>query len=235
VAVAPPRVAAAAPAAPVAQATQAAPVARPAPVAAPVPSAARPPARPPAPDSEPPPWLDVPDEDGFHAAPAPMPEPDDAPVAADRPMPVPSTQQAPAAQAFEPTPLGDRWNEIVTQMVQANSIGALVRELALQGQCVALEEQGAETLVRLRVERETLRADVQRNKLQAALVALLGRPVRLEAEPGVPVDSPALRAAAERARRQAQAEQIIHNDPLVQALMQQFKTARIVPGSVKPH
>jgi DNA polymerase-3 subunit gamma/tau len=44
-----------------------------------------------------------------------------------------------------------------------------------------------------------------------------------------------LRAAAEAERRQIEAEQIIHNDPLVQALMAQYKTARIVPGSIKPH
>ena len=37
------------------------------------------------------------------------------------------------------------------------------------------------------------------------------------------------------ATKQAQAEQIIHDDPLVQALMAQYKTARIVPGSIKPH
>ena len=48
-------------------------------------------------------------------------------------------------------------------------------------------------------------------------------------------DSTTKREAAERARRQAQAEQIIHDDPLVRALMAQYKTARIVPGSVKPH
>jgi DNA polymerase-3 subunit gamma/tau len=52
---------------------------------------------------------------------------------------------------------------------------------------------------------------------------------------GVAEDSLARRDAAERARRQAQAEQIIHDDPLVQALMAQYKTARIVPGSIKPH
>ena len=40
--------------------------------------------------------------------------------------------------------------------------------------------------------------------------------------------------AAERARRLAEAEQTIENDPLVRALMSQYKTARIVPGSVKP-
>jgi len=59
--------------------------------------------------------------------------------------------------------------------------------------------------------------------------------VRLDVEGGVAEDSPALRAAAERERRQLEAEQIIHNDPLVQALMAQYKTARIVPGSIKPH
>jgi DNA polymerase-3 subunit gamma/tau len=59
--------------------------------------------------------------------------------------------------------------------------------------------------------------------------------VQLELEAGVASDTPAQRAGAERTRRQNEAEQIIHNDPLVQALMQQFKTARIVPGSVKFH
>ena len=44
-----------------------------------------------------------------------------------------------------------------------------------------------------------------------------------------------MRDAAERDRRQAEAERVIHDDPLVQALMAQYKTARIVPGSVKPH
>ena len=55
----------------------------------------------------------------------------------------------------------------------------------------------------------------------------------IEVEGGVVTDSPALREAAERARRQAEAEQAIENDPLVRALMSQYKTARIVPGSVK--
>ena len=50
---------------------------------------------------------------------------------------------------------------------------------------------------------------------------------------GSATDSPALRDAAERARRLAEAEQTIENDPLVRALMSQYKTARIVPGSVK--
>ena len=118
-------------------------------------------------------------------------------------------------------------------MVEAGSIGALVRELAVQAQCIAIDESATPMRWRLRVERETLRAPAQSEKLQAALQALVGRPVRIETEGGAVTDSLALREAAERARRQAEAEQTIENDPLVRALMSQYKTARIVPGSVK--
>jgi DNA polymerase-3 subunit gamma/tau len=182
------------------------------------------PASAPTSSGEPPPWLDdVPDE-GEEAAPS-------TPLGVREPQrPIASAAPAPA---FELTELGTRWNEIVGRMVEAGSISALVRELAMQAQCLAADEQGS--VWRLRVERETLRAPAQRDKLQAALADLLQRPVQLEIEAGVATDTPSLRAAAERTRRQNEAEQIIHNDPLVQALMKQFKTARIVPGSVKPH
>ena len=153
---------------------------------------------------------------------------DPAPRAAAVPRPVPA-----AAAPLVHTECGDRWNEAVERMLQAGTIGALVRELAMQAQCTAISRDGDTTVWRLRVERETLRA--QRDKLLAALAQTLGQPARLEIDAGVAEDSPALRAAAERDRRQREAEQIIHNDPLVQALMSQYKTARIVPGSVKPH
>ena len=58
--------------------------------------------------------------------------------------------------------------------------------------------------------------------------------MRIEIEAGAVADTPAARDAAERDRRQAEAERMIQDDPLVKALMAQYKTARIVPGSVKP-
>ena len=70
---------------------------------------------------------------------------------------------------------------------------------------------------------------------QATLRELLGKPLTLAIELGATDDTPARREAAERERRQHRAEQVIQDDPLVQALMQQYRTARIVPGSVKPH
>ena len=142
---------------------------------------------------------------------------------------------APAAAPVMPVApeVGDRWADVVQRLGAAGSIVALVRELAMQAQCIGLDESASPPLWRLRVERETLRAPAQCEKLQAALGELLGREVRLETEAGVVGDTPARREAAERARRQAEAEQTIQNDPLVQALMAQYKTARIVPGSVK--
>ena len=179
--------------------------------------------------SEPPPWLDAPFEEETVSAPAvhKVSEPETAFLAV-APM-------AAAPVAFVPGALGERWAVLVRQLTDAGAIGALVRELAMQSQCLAFDESAGGIDCRLRVEREMLRAPAHADKLQAALAQALAREVRLSLEAGIAEDSPAKREAAERARRQEQAEQIIHDDPLVQALMAQYKTARIVPGSVKPH
>ncbi|KNZ33895.1 MAG: DNA polymerase III subunits gamma and tau [Methylibium sp. NZG] len=150
------------------------------------------------------------------------------------PTPAPNPTDT-AVAAFVPDAQGDRWARLVGQMVDAGSIGALVRELAMQSQCLSVDDSSRPPLWRLRVEREMLRAPAQSDKLQTALSGVLGMPVRIEVELGAALDSPARRDAAERARRQAEAEQIIHDDPLVKALLAQYATARIVPGSVKPH
>jgi DNA polymerase-3 subunit gamma/tau len=123
----------------------------------------------------------------------------------------------------------------VQRMAAAGAISAMVRELAMQAQCTGIVDGEAEQLWRLRVERDNLRAPALRERLQAAVAQAVERPARIEIEAGVAADSPAARDAAERNRRQAEAERIIHDDPLVKALMAQYKTARIVPGSIKPH
>ena len=110
----------------------------------------------------------------------------------------------------------------------------MVRELALQAECVRIVDGAAGRLWHLRVERENLRAPALRERLQAALAQGEGRVERIEVEAGAVADTPAARDAAERDRRQAEAERVIQEDPLVKALMAQYKTARIVPGSVRP-
>lgn len=194
----------------------------------------------------PPPWLDA--DGGDDSAVAETPAPLDAADLAAAPMPTPtrvpvSTPRAaaierdtlppPAAAVVAATPLGDRWAEAVGAMVQVGSIGAMVRELALQSQCMRIDDHAQPAVWTLHTERETLRAAANSDKLEAALAQHLGTPLRLEVLSGAAVDTPALRMAAERARRQQEAEQIIHDDPVVRVLMAQYASARIVPGSVR--
>jgi DNA polymerase-3 subunit gamma/tau len=133
------------------------------------------------------------------------------------------------------TALGDRWYALVRQMVESDSVNALVRELAMQAECVFSDESAQPALFRLRVARDNLRAAAQLEKLQTALGQCLRRAVRVEAEPGIALDCPAQREQAQRDRLQAEAESLIESDPGVRSLLSQYKGARIVPGSVKPH
>jgi DNA polymerase-3 subunit gamma/tau len=123
---------------------------------------------------------------------------------------------------------GDFWFDAIMQLVRAETIGALVRELALQSQLVA-RDPGQWVL---RVERETLNQANARERLSLALQTL-GHEVRLAVEIGTVTDSPALRVAAEAARRQREAEAHILGDPFVQTMMRDFG-GKIVPGSIKP-
>jgi DNA polymerase III subunit gamma/tau len=83
----------------------------------------------------------------------------------------------------------------------------------------------------LRVERESLNQASTRERLSAALQTR-GHALRLVVEIGPVSDSAALRLAAEASRRQREAEQIIRDDPVVQAMVRDFG-GKIVPGSLK--
>jgi len=190
------------------------------------------PQRAPAPASsstqEPPPWLDdVPfdlDEPGVAAA-SGMPQ-----ELVSEPAPTASGQVTSVAC----TPEGDRWEALLRPLISRGSISALVREVAVQAELLGVESVDGVEVYRLRLEREALRGDALRDKLQAVLQAEVGRPLRLRLEPGVAQDSIALREAQARAAAQREAESVIADDPAVRELMSQFPTARIVPGSIKP-
>jgi DNA polymerase-3 subunit gamma/tau len=168
--------------------------------------------------SEPPPWVDesVPD-DAVTDAPAPAPT-------------TPARATPNSAVGLRRTPEGERWAALVRPLLGQGGLTALVRELAVQAQLLGVEGQ----TWRLRVERETLRTNALRDKLLAALEPVLGAGACIELEGGNVEDSIARREAAEREAAQREAEQVIRNDPAVGALMAQFRTARIVPGSIKP-
>ncbi|WGT65544.1 DNA polymerase III subunit gamma/tau [Variovorax paradoxus] len=149
------------------------------------------------------------------------------PPPGQRDVPRSDEQRAPAPP-IPPSEDGDFWHATVTQMIAAESINALARELALQSQLVARDvDQWI-----LRVERELLNQPSAREKLADALAAL-GHSVKLAIEIGGVIDSPARRNKHAADERQRVAEEAIRNDPEVQMLMREFD-AKIVPGTLKP-
>ncbi len=143
----------------------------------------------------------------------------------------PAEAEAAAARSathYVATEDGDFWHALVQQMVAAESISALTRELALQSQLVGRDTDHW----LLRVERESLNNDGTRTRLQAALNNA-GHAVTLGVEVGAVTDSPARRNAHAASLRQKAAEEIILGDPFVQQMMRDFG-AKIVPGSIKP-
>jgi DNA polymerase-3 subunit gamma/tau len=212
------------------------------------------PAQQPAVSNEVPPWEDIPEvvveesdssDDADSAPPAwegpmdgePMDLPDD-PLDAMEPVDAaPAPRSAPAVQDYAPapaplevptTPLGDVWHGVVTQLVQAEAVTALVRELALQSQLVAQEGDSWT----LRVERTSLNQATAKERLRKAL-ADAGHCQTLVVENGAAADTPAKRNTAAAQRHQKLAEAIVLNDPQVQTLMRAYG-AKIVPGSIRP-
>lgn len=172
-------------------------------------------------------------------SPEPAPEPQRPPEVVAIPVrvppepgarlqPLPASATGAAAARYTPTPEGDVWHATVQQLVAAEAVTALVRELALQSQLVAREADHW----MIRVERESLNQPTARERLRAALEAA-GHARQLTVEVGTVIDSPARRNAAAAAERQRVAEEIVMNDPLVQTLMREHG-AKIVPGSIKP-
>jgi DNA polymerase-3 subunit gamma/tau len=145
----------------------------------------------------------------------------------DQPQPRSARSQPTEPQPFAGSPEGDFWFEAVMQLVRVEAIAALVRELALQSQLVA-RDSGQWVI---RIERSSLNQGNTRERLATAL-ATLGYETRLTVEIGTVTDSPAMRVAAEAARRQREAEEQITQDPFVQAMMRDFG-GKIVPGSIK--
>ncbi|MFM8930188.1 MAG: DNA polymerase III subunit gamma/tau [Betaproteobacteria bacterium] len=126
----------------------------------------------------------------------------------------------------------ERWCAWIAALVQAQSVNALVRELGLQAQCVAMDE--AAQRLHLKVRSESLASEALATKLAEALNRHTGQAWVLQVSLGEVGDSLALRETRRRDRRQAQAEAMIRQDPLVQDLLAQFPGAQLVPGSVRP-
>ena len=143
-----------------------------------------------------------------------------------------SAAQAVAVPADAPQTglsLGDAWSATVNQLVAAEAVAALTRELALQSELCS-QEGGVWVL---QVERASLNQSAAREKLQTALQAALADPaLMLSVQIGPVSDTPARRNAAALARRQLEAEALIQADPFVQEMIRDWG-GKIVPGSIK--
>jgi DNA polymerase-3 subunit gamma/tau len=125
-----------------------------------------------------------------------------------------TAQQTP--HALVPTEDGDFWHATVQQLIKAEAINAMVRELALQSQLVARDtDQWI-----LRVERESLNQAGSRDRLTTAL-KMAGHDVKLVVEIGRVNDCPARRNTAASEEKQLAAEKIIFDDPFVQSMMRE--------------
>lgn len=138
----------------------------------------------------------------------------------------------PRIQSGHRTEEGDFWHHLVLEMVRAETVGALVRELALQSQLLARDASQSSGHWHLRVENASLNQLSTRDRLQNAL-AQHGHAVKLSIEVGPVADSPSRRLAAAAARQLRDAEETLQQDPFVQAMMREFG-GKIVAGSIKP-
>jgi DNA polymerase-3 subunit gamma/tau len=161
------------------------------------------------------------------------PEYDDEPAAAPRAASR-DVAPPPTLPAFDRTELGTRWYALIAQCAAAGKLIAMVRALAMQSELFHCDAAGDAPTWRLRVGLETLRNPALADKLAAILRELTGEKLQLVVEMGDPQDTPLKRDAAEADRRQRAAIDEIQSDATVRALLAQFQTARILPGSVKP-
>lgn len=158
------------------------------------------------------------------------PAPDHAPAPPDVAVDAPQASPALAVDAAPGDGLvehGDVWYATVQQLVAAEAVTALVRELALQSQLV--DRQGARWL--LRIERESLNQANARERLRAALESA-GYASVLDVDIGAVTDSPAKRNALAAQQRQQRAEATVRSDAYVQTLVRDYE-AKIVPGSIR--
>lgn len=187
----------------------------------------------------PPPWEDIPPDDyvplsmddgfippddGF--VPVFDSGPDDVRVA-PKPAPAPSVDTRPLP---EPIPLdtigyAGEWATLAASL----PLKGVAYQLAFNSELTSADG-GA---LKLAVPVPQYADAAQVAKLKAALADALGKPVDVMVEVGPARRTAAALAAAERAKRQREAEQEMNADPFVQQLLREFG-ASIVEGSIRP-
>ncbi len=142
-------------------------------------------------------------------------------------MNTPETSHA-APVAAPSVAASDNWQGLI----EAMNIRGMVKQLAVN--CVLQNRNGNEMQLLLNQEHSQLVNPGLQGKLQEALSNYLSEKIKLEISIGeATTESPAQTAARNVAEKQQAAEQSIEQDPMVQALKDNFG-AEVVPNSVRP-
>jgi DNA polymerase-3 subunit gamma/tau len=161
------------------------------------------------------------------SAPAPAPARTVA-TPASTPSVTPVMNSAPQANTTSAKPsLSNDWQGIVNRL----NLKGMVKQLAVN--CAVQQHQGHDITLVLNQEHSQLLNAGSQAKLQEALSAFLGEKTRVQIHVGVVQgETPAQVTARNSAERQQQAQQSIIQDPLTQALKENFG-AELVPNSVR--
>ena len=132
----------------------------------------------------------------------------------------------PAAQPA--TGLAAEWLDLFPRLGLSGMTGSI------GANCTLIEANGDDWLLHLDPAHSALFNATQQRRLNDAMNQHLGRNLKLRIELVRPEqETPAQAASRKRAERQRQAEQSIHDDPLVQQMIQQFG-ASIRADSIEP-
>ncbi|QBI02874.1 DNA polymerase III subunit gamma/tau [Pseudoduganella albidiflava] len=159
-----------------------------------------------------------------HRAEAPAPA---APVAAAR---QPAPAQAPYAYVITPVPELE-WDGNWPLLAAHLPLRGVAQQLATQAELIQCTIDGNAVVFRLRCPIDTWRTPPNVEKLTAALAERFNRPARVETELGPVWYTTAAEQQAHREACQRQAEDMVHNDAFVQAMVREFG-AFVVPGSI---
>ncbi len=134
----------------------------------------------------------------------------------------------PSAAAVPATGLSAEWLELFPKLGLAGMTGSI------GANCTLISVEGDNWLLHLDPAHSALFNPTQQRRLNDALNQQQGRELKLHIELIKPEqETPAQAASRKRANRQREAEESIHNDPLVQQMIEQF-TAVIRADSIEP-
>lgn len=198
-------------------------------------------APPPQEEDDLPPWVTEFSDDSAVAAPGTQPAQGQQGQTAHARAEAP--QQPAAAPARQPAPAKAPYAYVITPVAELDWDGnwpllaahlplrGVAQQLATQAELIDCQMDGNAALFRLRCPIDTWRTPANVEKLTAALSERFNRPARVETELGPVWYTTAAEQQAHREACQRQAEDTVHNDPFVQAMVREFG-AFVVPGSI---